>query len=162
MSALAPTLQAFVTDRLAGQNNASPNTIAAYRDSWPRLLRFASQQTRTKPSELDIAGLDAPLIAAFLEHLDHDRHNSTRTRNNRPAAIHSLFSTRPCDTPSTRHRSSACPPSRPSGTSATWSATSPRPNSPRCSQPATPAPGPAGATTPCSCWPPRPGSASQS
>jgi integrase/recombinase XerD len=92
MSALAPTLQAFFTDRLASQKNASPNTIAAYRDSWRLLLRFASQRTRTKPSELDIADLDAPLIAAFLEHLEHDRHNSIRTRNNRLAAIHSLFS----------------------------------------------------------------------
>jgi len=92
MSALAPTLQAFFTDRLASQKNASPNTIAAYRDSWRLLLRFASQRTRTKPSELDIADLDAPLIAAFPEHLEHDRHNSTRTRNNRLAAIHSLFS----------------------------------------------------------------------
>jgi integrase/recombinase XerD len=92
MSALAPTLQAFFTDRLASQKNASPNTIAAYRDSWRLLLRFASQRARTKPSELDIADLDAPLIAAFLEHLEHDRHNSIRTRNNRLAAIHSLFS----------------------------------------------------------------------
>jgi site-specific recombinase XerD len=92
MSALAPTLQAFFTDRLAGQKNASPNTIGGYRDSWRLLLRFASQRTRTKPSELDIADLDAPLIAAFLEHLEHDRHNSIRTRNNRLAAIHSLFS----------------------------------------------------------------------
>jgi integrase/recombinase XerD len=92
MSALAPTLQAFFTDRLASQKNASPNTIAAYRDSWRLLLRFASQRARTKPSELDIADLDAPLIAAFLEHLEHDRHNSIRTRNNRLAAIRSLFS----------------------------------------------------------------------
>ena len=92
MSALAPTLQAFFTDRPASQKNASPNTIAGYRDSLRLLLRFASQQTRTKPSELDIADLDAPLIAAFLESLEHDRHNSIRTRNNRLAAIHSLFS----------------------------------------------------------------------
>jgi integrase/recombinase XerD len=92
VSALAPTLQAFFTDRLASQKNASPNTVAGYRDSWRLLLRFASQRTRTKPSELDIADLDAPLIAAFLQHLEQDRHNSIRTRNNRLAAIHSLFS----------------------------------------------------------------------
>ena len=92
MSALAPTLQAFFTDRLASQKNASPNTIAGYRDSLRLLLRFASQRTRTKPSGLDIADLDAPLIAAFLEHLEHDRHNSIRTRNNTLAAVHSLFS----------------------------------------------------------------------
>jgi len=80
------------TDRLASQKGASPNTVAGYRDSLRLLLRLASQRTRKKPSDLDIADLDAPLVAAFLEHLEQDRHNSVRTRNNRLAAIHSLFS----------------------------------------------------------------------
>ncbi len=31
MTALAPTLQAFFTDRLTRQRNASPHTIAGYR-----------------------------------------------------------------------------------------------------------------------------------
>jgi integrase/recombinase XerD len=91
MSALAPTLQAYFTDRLIGQRQASPNTIAAYRDTFRLLLAFATDRTGTPPSDLDIAALDAPLIAAFLEHLEHDRGNSTQTRNNRLAAIHSLF-----------------------------------------------------------------------
>jgi integrase/recombinase XerD len=91
MSALAPTLQAFFTDRLIGQRSASPNTIAAYRHTFRLLLGFATDRTGTPPSELDIAQLDAPLIAAFLEHLEKDRGNSPATRNNRLAAIHSLF-----------------------------------------------------------------------
>ncbi len=91
MTALAPTLQAFFTDRLVGQRDASPNTIAAYRVSLRLLLRYASQRTGKPPCELDIDDLDAPLIAAFLEHLERDRHNTARTRNNRLAAIHSLF-----------------------------------------------------------------------
>ena len=49
------------------------------------------QRTGTPPSTLDLADLDAPLIAAFLDHLEHDRGNSVRTRNARLAAIHSLF-----------------------------------------------------------------------
>ena len=40
MTALAPTLQAFFTDRLARQRHVSPHTIAAYRDTW-RLLSTA-------------------------------------------------------------------------------------------------------------------------
>lgn len=92
MSTLAPTLQAFFTDRLASQKAASPNTVTGYRDSLRLLLQFASERTRKKPCELDIADLDAPLVAAFLEHLEKDRRNSVRTRNNRLAAIHSLFS----------------------------------------------------------------------
>ena len=92
MTALAPTLQAFFTDRLTRQKNASPHTIAAYRDTMRLLLLFAEQHTGTPPSRLKIEDLDAPLITAFLDHLEHDRGNSARSRNTRLAAIHSLFS----------------------------------------------------------------------
>jgi integrase/recombinase XerD len=91
MTALAPTLQAFFTDRLTRQKNASPHTIAAYRDTMRLLLVFAEQRTGTPPSRLKIEDLDASLITAFLDHLEHDRGNSARGRNTRLAAIHSLF-----------------------------------------------------------------------
>lgn len=91
MSALAPALQAFFTDRLINQRAASPNTIAAYKTGLRLLVGFATERTGKRPSVLDIAELDAPLIAAFLDHLEHDRHNSVTTRNSRLAAIHSLF-----------------------------------------------------------------------
>ncbi|MGA8015692.1 MAG: site-specific integrase, partial [Candidatus Dormiibacterota bacterium] len=91
MTALAPTLQAFFTDRLVGQRQASPNTVAAYRDTFRLLLAFASERTGTQPCRLDIGDLDAPLIGAFLDQLEHVRGNSVRTRNNRLAAVHSLF-----------------------------------------------------------------------
>ena len=91
MTALAPVLQAFFTDRLIAQRRASPHTIAGYRDTFRLLLRFATAKTGKTPSALDIADLDAPLIAAFLDHLELDRHNTVRTRNWRLAAIHSLF-----------------------------------------------------------------------
>ena len=91
MSMLAPTLQAFFTDRLARQRNASPHTIAAYRDTLRLLLAFAQQRTGKQPCKLDLDDLDAPLIGAFLDHLEHERHNSIRTRNARLAAIRSLF-----------------------------------------------------------------------
>lgn len=91
MTLLAPTLQAFFTDRLARHRQASPHTIAAYRDALKLLLAFAAANTGTQPSQLDIADLDAPLIGAFLDHLEHDRGNSVRTRNARLAAVHALF-----------------------------------------------------------------------
>ncbi len=91
MNTLAPTLQAFFTDRLARQRQVSGHTITAYRDTFKLLLVFAGQQTGKPPSRLDIADLDAPLIGAFLNHLETGRGNSTRTRNARLAAIHSLF-----------------------------------------------------------------------
>jgi integrase/recombinase XerD len=91
MSALAPTLEAWFTDRLIGQRHASPNTIAAYRDAWRLLLQFTQSQTAKQPSKLDIADLDAQLVGDFLNHLEQERHNSARTRNARLAAIHSFF-----------------------------------------------------------------------
>jgi site-specific recombinase XerD len=91
MSALAPTVQAFFTQRLIKERNASPHTIAAYRDTIRLLLRFAATRCGQEPSMLDIADLDADTVAAFLDHLQTDRGNSARTRNARLAAIHSLY-----------------------------------------------------------------------
>ena len=91
MTALAPALQAFFTDRLITQRNASAQTIAAYRDTFRLLLRFAQAQTGKQPFELDIDDLHAPLIGAFLTHLERDRGNSVRTRNARLGAIHSFY-----------------------------------------------------------------------
>jgi len=91
MSALAPTLQGFFTERLTRQRNASPHTIAGYRDTWRLLLTFAAARTGIAPSALDLTDLDAELVTAFLDHLQRDRGNSVRTRNTRLAAIHSLF-----------------------------------------------------------------------
>jgi site-specific recombinase XerD len=91
MSSLAPTLQAFFTDRLIRERQASGHTIAAYRDTLRLLLAFAGQQAGRTPSGLRIADLDAPLVSAFLDHLETVRGNSVRTRNARLAAVHSLF-----------------------------------------------------------------------
>src|SRR5262249_21120226 len=91
VSALAPTLQAFFTDRLRRQRQASGHTVAAYRDTCKLLLAFAQQRIGKAPSQLALADLDATLIGAFLDHLEQERGNSVRTRNARLAAIHSLF-----------------------------------------------------------------------
>jgi site-specific recombinase XerC len=50
MSLLAPTLQAFFTDRLLTQRQASPRTVAAYRDTLRLLLGFAQQRIGTPRS----------------------------------------------------------------------------------------------------------------
>lgn len=92
MTAFAPLLQAFFTDRLITQRHASGNTIAAYRDTFRLLLAYLHEHTGTPPAGLDIGDLDATRIGAFLTYLEHERSNSPRTRNARLAAIHSLFS----------------------------------------------------------------------
>jgi site-specific recombinase XerD len=88
---LAPTLQAFFTDRLARLRQASVRTVAAYRDTFRLLLAFVQHQIGKAPFMLGFEHLDAPVIVAFLNHIEANRRNSTRTRNARLAAIRSFF-----------------------------------------------------------------------
>jgi len=90
MTAIAPTLQAFFTERLARQRGASPRTIASYRDTLRLLLAFARDRTGKQPAALDWDDLDAATISAFLDHLEASRGNGPRTRNLRLTAIRSL------------------------------------------------------------------------
>ena len=91
MNTLASSLQAWFTDRLIRERNASPHTIASYRDTIRLLLTYASQELGVEPSSLDLGQLDAPLIGAFLDHLETDRGCGARTRNTRLAAIRTFY-----------------------------------------------------------------------
>lgn len=91
MTTLAPIMEGFFTERLIAQHRASGHTIASYRDTFRLLLAFIQDRTGTSPSQLNLEDLDATTVTAFLDHLETGRHNSIRTRNNRLAAIHSLF-----------------------------------------------------------------------
>ena len=74
-------LQGFFVDRLAGQRCASSHTIAAYRDTFRLLLRFAVTRLHKSPSQLSIENLDVSFLSMFLDHLEHERGNCARTRN---------------------------------------------------------------------------------
>jgi integrase/recombinase XerD len=91
MTAITATVQAFFTERLITQRQASPRTIAAYRDTTRLLLTFTSARTGKPCHRLEFTDLDAATVSAFLDHLEHERGNRVRTRNARLAAIHSLF-----------------------------------------------------------------------
>jgi site-specific recombinase XerD len=88
---VATLVQDFFSQRLLTQRNASPQTIASYRDTFRLLLVFAQHHAKKEPSSLSHDDLDAPLILAFLDHLEHTRHNSIRSRNARLAAIRSFM-----------------------------------------------------------------------
>ena len=91
MTPVAATIQAFFSDRLAGQLQASPRTIASYRDTLRLLLHYTHQHTGKPPSALDWEDLNEELISGFLEHLETARGNAPKTRNLRLTAIRSLF-----------------------------------------------------------------------
>jgi len=84
-------VEAFFTDRLMRQRQASPHTIASYRDSFRLLIDYAERRLKKSPSNLDLEDLDAPFLVAFLDHLEDERGNGARTRNLRLTAIHSFF-----------------------------------------------------------------------
>ena len=84
-------LQAFFTDGLMHQRQASPNTIASYRDTFRLFLQFAQQQTGKPPTKLTMEIPEPAFLGAFLNHLEKDRGVCARSRNVRLAAIHSFF-----------------------------------------------------------------------
>src|SRR5713226_7667398 len=84
-------LQDFFQRRLLAERGASAHTIASYRDTFELLLRYAERQTGRAASALTLADLDAPLVLAFLDHLEHERGNTPRTRNLRLTAIRSFM-----------------------------------------------------------------------
>jgi len=88
---LAGLLEGFFTQRLMRQRQVSPHTISSYRDTFRLLLRFAHQQLHTPPARLAFTAIDAPLIAAFLDDLEHRRGITARSRNLRLTAIRSFF-----------------------------------------------------------------------
>jgi len=91
MIALAPLVQAFFVERLARQRQASPNTIASYRDTFRILLGYAEQELGRSPTKLRLGDLNSSLVSGFLDHLEVRRGNTARTRNVRFAALRSFF-----------------------------------------------------------------------
>jgi site-specific recombinase XerD len=84
-------LEAFFTQRLMQQKQASPHTIASYRDTFRHLFRCTEKHLHKPPSRLSLGEIDAPLVAAFLNDLEKKRSISPRSRNLRLTAIRSFF-----------------------------------------------------------------------
>lgn len=88
---LAVLLEHFFTQRLMQQRQASPHTISSYCDTFSQFLKFAEQRLHQAPSRLSFQKIDAPLITAFLDHLEKHQGISARSRNLRLTALRSFF-----------------------------------------------------------------------
>lgn len=88
---LATFLESFFRNRLTRQRNASPSTIASYRDALRMLVLFAAERTGHKPCSLAVEDIDRDLVLAFLDELEQKRKNAIQTRNARLTAIRSFF-----------------------------------------------------------------------
>src|SRR3990172_2131700 len=87
----APLLERFFTQRLMQQRQVSPHTISSYRDTFRLFLKYTHQRLHKPPSRLRFEEIDAPLVVAFLDHLEQQRGLTVRSRNLRLTAIHSFF-----------------------------------------------------------------------
>jgi site-specific recombinase XerD len=88
---LAPVLERFFAQRLIQERRVSPHTICSYRDTFRLFLKFTQRRRHKPPSALAFEEIDAPLVVAFLDHLEKQRGVSVRSRNLRLTAIHSFF-----------------------------------------------------------------------
>lgn len=88
---LPALIERFFTQRLTHQRNASPHTIASYRDTFRLLFKFAQASLHKAPSSLELEDLDAPLVIAFLDDLEVNRAIGITTRNLRLTAIRAFF-----------------------------------------------------------------------
>lgn len=87
MTQLAPLITGFLRDYMPRQRGYSPQSCETYAFSFKLLFDFAARRLGTRPSQLTIEDLDAPMIVAFLAHIEQDRGNGAATRNLRLAAI---------------------------------------------------------------------------
>ena len=80
-TSLPALLESFFTQRLMQQRQASPHTVSSYRDTFRQFFKFTEQRLHKAPSRLTFQEINAPLIMAFLEHLEKGKGVSTRSRN---------------------------------------------------------------------------------
>jgi integrase/recombinase XerD len=83
-------LTCFLSQYLPGQKNVSPNTIAAYRDTFKLFLTYCENSRGLQPERLSMGRLTKELVLGFLDWLEVERHCSIPTRNHRLAVIHSF------------------------------------------------------------------------
>lgn len=91
VSDFAYSVTTFLTSFLTGQQNASSNTILAYRDTFKLLLRFSEEQKHLKVEALQLSKVDKHFIEDFLLWLEIAQKSSISTRNQRLAGIRSFF-----------------------------------------------------------------------
>jgi integrase/recombinase XerD len=88
---LGPLMHSLFADHLITVKGLQPASVRSYRDTMRLLLRFVAADKGTKITKLDVGDLTFERMVGFLRHLEHDRGNHTRTRNQRLAALHTLF-----------------------------------------------------------------------
>ena len=87
----APLMERFFTQRLITHRQASPHTIASYRDTFRLFLHYLRRRTQKSPSDLTFEDISVDLVESFLTDLEKSRGISARSRNLRLSALRSFF-----------------------------------------------------------------------
>jgi site-specific recombinase XerD len=88
---LGPFVRRFLLEEVVADRNLTLNTQRSYRDSIRLLLRFLADHHATDATRVTVEHVPAAIVRAFLTHLEAQRGNAVATRNQRLAALHSLF-----------------------------------------------------------------------
>ena len=88
---LGPYVRRFLLEDMINDRNLSPNTQKSYRDTLRLLFRFLAERFSIDPTRVCVEDTTAKVVRSFLAHLEQERGNSIATRNQRLAAVHSLF-----------------------------------------------------------------------
>jgi site-specific recombinase XerD len=88
---IGPILHSFFADHLLTVKGMRPASVRSYRDTVRLLLCFVAADKRCRITRLTLADLTFDRVVKFLRHLETERHNHIRTRNQRLAALHTLF-----------------------------------------------------------------------
>jgi site-specific recombinase XerD len=88
---IGPFVRRFLLEELVADRNLTPNTQKSYRDTIRLLFGFVADKYSTDPTRVTVEQVDATIVRNFLAHLEQERGNSISTRNQRLAALHSLF-----------------------------------------------------------------------
>ncbi len=88
---MGPFVRRFLLEELVADRNLTRNTQKSYRDGIRLLFDFVADRHSTDPTRVTVEQIDADVVRGFLAHLEEDRGNSIATRNQRLAALHSLF-----------------------------------------------------------------------
>ena len=96
---LGPFVRRFLLEHIIQERNLSPRTQASYREAILLLFRFLLDRHGTDPTQVTVEQVDADLVRDFLRDLEQRRGNSAATRNQRLAALRSLFRFIACRAP---------------------------------------------------------------
>src|SRR6266702_3158773 len=88
---VGPLLHSYFAGHLIAVKGLRPASVRSYRDTIRLLLVFTAADKGCKITRLRLEDLTFDRVTGFLRHLEQDRGNHVRTRNQRLAAVHSLF-----------------------------------------------------------------------